>query len=307
MEPTSTLLSVLKLARTAKYVNRKIVQDEFFPRDADGSVTRDFLRKAAAAGYLRRADATDEYRVQNAPVYLPTEAGCCLLATHTGDMRWLLDCAPSVRSPQDFPHHLGVTRLLIQLQKAFAAQRYATCVRLVTEHDVLNPDAPAAQRIKLYTEVGSSRQGGKIVCIPDCGFLVEVGSYARAYYVEFETGSDGSPSRVAARKAPGYAGLHQTQKFKLHFPQAQDLRVLAVCPNAGWKAALATALRDKPGGELWLCAAREDVTPLTFLHGEIAATPTGEKKPLVKPPPGWTPAVAPAQETGGGAVEGAAS
>lgn len=301
MQVNDRLIGILMLARGKKIFNRKIVQDEFFPNDRDGSVTREYLRKMKQAGLLYCIDRTSEYHVQTAPVYTCTEAGCCLLATHTGDMRWLLDCPANTRNAQDFPHHLAVTRLLLQIDKAMAAQRYVELLKLVTEHDIVNPEAESGKRIRLYTEVGQNLRGGKLVCIPDFALLVKVRSFIGAYYFEFETGSDGSPSRVFARKAPaGYRGLLESKKYLTHFPQAQQVRVVFVCPNTGWREAMRNEAKEKDNQEAWLFVSRDAITPETFLHGDIFFTATAGPRPLVKPTAAGTPAPTPAEESKGG-------
>jgi hypothetical protein len=300
VQVSDRLIGILKLARRVKFLNRKIIQEELFPNDADGSVTREYLRKMKHAGLLHWIDRTSEYHVQTAPIYTCTEAGCCLLATHMGDMRWLLDCAANTRNAQDFPHHLGVSRLLIPIEKAIAGQQYVECVKSVTEHDIVNPDAEPAKRIRLYTEAGQNQRGGKVICIPDFALLVRVRSFFGAYYFEFETGADGSPSRVLARKQAGYRGLLDSKKFLTHFPQAQQMRVVFVCPNTGWREAMRKEAQEMNGQELWLFVVRDDITPETFLHGDIFFTPTTGPRPLVKRAPAGTPGTAPAQEPGGG-------
>ena len=98
--------------------------------------------------------------------------------------------------------------------------------------------------------------------------------------------------------------------FGHHFPQATDFRVLAICPNAGWRDMLVQEMRQKPGAELWLFCAIQDVTVEKFLHEPIffklqanpAAAKPDEKLavrgplPLIPRPPAVTP------DAGGSAV-----
>src|SRR2546421_12998898 len=99
----SRVIQFQKLLRRTKILNRKIVQEEFFPLDKDGSVARDFLRKAVASGIAKRIGSRNELYVQTAPCFIPTEAGCALLATHENGMRWLLGAQPRL-FPQAIPH-----------------------------------------------------------------------------------------------------------------------------------------------------------------------------------------------------------
>src|SRR5438552_6234699 len=101
---------------------------------------------------------------------------------------------------------------------------------------------------RLHTEVNDFP---KIYCCPDSAFETELNGNRRAWYVEYETGADGSPMRVVAKKHKGYAGLAQG-KFKRHFPEARSLRVLCFCPSPGWRDAMRREMKGKPGEELWL-------------------------------------------------------
>lgn len=288
MDWTDRLEKLLRMARRYKFVNRAIVQAKLFPEDKDGSVARDFLRKAVREKLLRRIDPTNEFLVLNAPVYVPTEQGCCLLATRAEDMSLLLDRPPNTRNPQDFPHHLAVTRLLLLIDRAFSAQSYATCVALATEHDLLG-------EVPLFTEIGCKK---KVVCAPDFALLMQIGPYRRYYGFESETGAD-APTRAMNRKAPGWAGLAETGKFRLAFPAAQDMRAVFVCPNPAWRESMRKAALKLPGRENWLFAARGEITEQTLLHGEIFHPAEGNPRALAGP------ATAPQGEPGRGADRGA--
>lgn len=293
MHVTHRALQVLRLLRRCKFVDRALVQRSFFPKDKDGSVTREFLRKLVSAGYARklRAEVADPLTTSTAPVYVPTEGGCCVLATHTGDMALLLDCVPNCRAWVNLRHWVCLSGLILTLEEALAAQRYVGCPRVLFEHDVINPEATEPKdRFKLYTEITKpSETTRKLVCVPDAALELCVGAYQRAYYVEYERGLD-APSRVAASKTPGYQGLFESKRFQRHFPSVSDFRVLTVCPSAAWRDALRRAVAKKKGAERWLFAARGDLTAKTFLHGPVFFGCEGEGRPLVKAPPLASPA-----------------
>lgn len=308
MHLTPRALQVLRFLRRFKFVDRALVQRCFFPKDRDGSVTREFLRKLVAAGFARklRAEVADPLTTSTAPVYVPTESGCCVLATHAGDMGLLLDCAPNTRAWVNLRHWVCLSALVVTLEEALAAQSYVSCPRVLFEHDVVNPEAIDPQdRFKLYTEIskGGTDAERRLVCVPDAALELRVGSFGRAYYVEVERGLD-TPSRVAASKTPGYQGLFESRLFQRHFPSVTDFRVLAVCPSAGWRDALRREVaKRKKGAERWLFASRQDLTARAFLHEPVVFGCEGEGRPLVKPPPASPPA-APAPGLRQGHLEG---
>lgn len=294
---TPTVRNILIVLRRYKFLNRAQIQRLFFPKDKDGSVTRNVLRKIKHAGLCRALHPPEN---SSAPVvYVPTDAGCSVLAAETGDVSYLLDCQPNTKAWVSFHHFLAVTDLFIKFDKALQNQTYVSMPCLFFEHDILNPDASDPKtRFKLYTQISE-----KIVCVPDAACDLRVASFCRAYYWELERGTD-SPMRVAAKKTPGYFGLSQGQHFKRHFAHAQDMRVVAVCPNGPWRDALRKAMRDKPGAEFWLFAAVNDLSAETFLHAPVFYTAAAEHpKPLVKAPEG-APLAAPSGQKAPGAEKG---
>ena len=290
MEITERLLAVLDDLRFTKILNRQIVQNEHFPTAKDGAPVREFLRKMLQDGIVARFGSRSELFVQVAPAYVPTEKGCCLLANNKKDMKYLLDCVPRM-SAQDVPHHLGMSRMLLDFRKALAAQKRIVVPEIFTEHCIVNPDEPDhAKRRKLFQVVAKSENKPNIVCSPDGVALVQTGKYVRAQFFEYETGSEGSPSRCAARKAPGYFGLDKGKFYKEYFPTANDMRVIAICPNIAWLQSFRRAMKDKQGAELWRFVSREELTKDTFLTRPIFWTCENEEpKCFVKPQEGTPP------------------
>ena len=302
MQITQRVLDILKLARRYKFLNRKIIQSALFPQDNDGSVTRDVLRKMIHAGLLRRISNTNEHVINTAPVYIPTESGCCTLTAQTGEMHWILDCPPNSRSIQKFSHYLCVTRLTMIIDEALNQQTSVEMPQLYFEHDLLGDDNDPEARYRLYTVVGKNNRGHNIISNSDFACLIRVGQYARAYHWEYETGADGSPTRVINKKTPGVVGLSQSKKYQQHFPTAQDMRCVAVCPNTPWRESMRNAVRSLKNPEaeqLWLFVTKEDITVESFLHQPIFYTASEGPKPFVKP----TPLTSPVEEPQGGAAE----
>jgi hypothetical protein len=215
-----------------------------------------------------------------APVYYPARAGVELLAAHD-DEKWLLT---STRLPQwqHLAHFVAISDLHITADQSVARQAYVTLTDWANEYDVLNKEATApAERFRLYTLI---QQSPKLVCVPDCAFVLEVKGHRKAFYVELERATS-APSKVAAEKTPGYAALHQRQLHKKHFPGVlDDFTVLVTAPDARWRDALRRAFRGKPGIELYRFAATTELTPETFLFGSVWYPCVGEAVPLVKPP-----------------------
>lgn len=290
--------NVLRMLRRYKIAKRTQFQSLFFPNDKDGSSTRGALRRLGQQGFLKCIRPREN---SSAPtIYIPTDAGCSILAAETGDMKHLLDCEPNTRACQNFPHWLTVTDLFLKIDAAIDAQSFIQQPYLWFEHDVLNFDAPEAElKYKLFTKVTD-----KVSCVPDAAseIVVQIGSqtFHRAYYWEKEMGTN-PPKRAAAMKAPGFFGLNQSKLFKRHFPDAQDMRVVAVTPNPGWRDSMRKAMKDKPGADLWLFTAVTDITPATFLHAPIFFTTKDDQpRPFVKAPaaaPGASPPPGACQET----------
>ncbi len=300
MTVTDRVLLILRVLRRYKFVTTAQIRAWCVPMDRDGSITREVMRKMRDAGLARRvkAEVHDPIATSSAPVWLPTEAGSCVLASHTGDMSLLLDCPPNASSWQNLAHWCQVSEQMHTIEMAFAGQNYARMGAMYLEHDMVNPrEREASKRYKTYTVV---RQDGKkqIVCVPDSCFEVIVGQsgqYRRAYYVELERGTD-APRRVAAKKSPGYAGLFETDKWRLHFPHADGFRVLCVATRGSrWRDELRSEFKGKPGAELWLFAAIQDLRPETFLHEQVLYGANDGPKPFLRRP-ALAPEITPTQE-----------
>jgi hypothetical protein len=283
MTTTDRDIDVLELLDRCGFLVTSQIRALYFPSDKDGSVCRDRLRKLEAAGLIarRRAEVANPLTSNTMPVWTVTERGLCRLALARDNTRVLNHKPPCTRSWQNFAHYVCVSDVMLKLFAAVGAQARVALGEHFFEHTVVNADAEEpARRYKLYTQL--SEQPRKVVCAPDAAFELQVGPYRRAYYLELERGTD-TPARVAAKKTPGYQGLYDTKKFRLHFPAAQDFRVLAVAPTSSWRDSLRRALRDKPAADLWLFAALPDLTPEKLLHGEFVYSTAEGPRPLVRP------------------------
>src|SRR5439155_15922257 len=97
----------------------------------------------------------------------------------------------------------------------------------------------------------------KLFFCPDLAFEMLANGGCRAFFVEYETGSD-TPARVAAKKHKGVAGFDKAELLGQRFPIADDFRVLACCPSAGWRDALRKELDVLPGAKHWLFCVTSD-------------------------------------------------
>lgn len=287
MNITPRVLLILRILRRYKFVTTALIRDWCVPNDKDGSITREVMRKMLTAGLVRRfkAEVHNPLTTPSVPVWIPTEAGCCLLAAKTGDASLILDALPNTNNWTQFAHFVAVSAAMHAFDAAFAAQSYATIHSMYFEHDVVSDSKEPEKRFRLHTLVRNDPPK-RTVCVPDAAFEVAVGTYRRAYYFELERGTD-TPKRVAAKKSPGYALMQN--HFRKCFPDAQDWRVLFVWPNAGLRDAARHAV-DPAKSENWLFAALPDLAG-AFLHQPVVYTATDGPKPFIKVP--TTPATTP--------------
>lgn len=302
MNITDRDINILEWLLRCGFLVTAQIRSLLFPSDKDGSVTRDRLRKLDAAGFIarRRAEVANPLTSNTVPVWIITERGICQLALRKDDASILNQKPPCTRSWHLFCHYVCVSDLMIAVRKAITAQSRVILRDTYFEHTVVNANADdPSSRYRLYTVVREEPK--RIICAPDGAFELQVGSYRRAYYLELERGTD-TPQRVAAKKTSGFAALAETKKWKLHFPQASDFRVLAVAPTPSWRDSLRKAVKAKPGAESWLFAARNELSVETFLHGDIVYTCGEGPRPLVRPEA--SPAPLPAAVVPNGGMNG---
>lgn len=287
MNITPRIIAILMELRMYKFLTTAQLRNRCVPNDKDGSITREVLRKMLAAGLARRfrAEVNNPLVTPSMPIWTPTEAGCCLLATKTGDASLILDALPGTNNWMQFAHYVAVSELIHTIAKAFEGQSFAKMGAVYFEHDVISDAKEPENKYRLYTVI-SQHESKRTVCIPDVAVECIVNQYRRAYFFELERGTD-TPKRVAAKKSPGYAGMNS--HFRKIFPDAQDWRVLFIWPNAGLRDAARRAV-DPAKSEMWLFAALPDITQ-TFLHEPVIYTANEGPRPFIKPPE--TPATTP--------------
>lgn len=276
---TPRAIAILLILRTFKFVTTSQIRRWCVPTDKDGSITRDVLRKLQAAGLARRfrAEVTNPLMTSSSPVWTPTEAGCCVLATRTGDASLILDAPPNTNNWTQFAHYVEVSEVLHEIHEAFAAQSNAQLGPVYFEHDVISDAKEPEKRFRLYTVV-SQNESKRIVCVPDFAFQVSVNEFRRVYFGELERGTD-TPRRCWAKKSPSYLGMNN--HFRKIFPDAQDWRVLFIWPNEGMRDAARRAV-DPSKSDMCLFVAQTDIND-SFIHAPIMYTALEGPRPFIKP------------------------
>lgn len=273
---STTQKKILWLLQKYGVADRKILQEEC--GITDDARAREIIRGMVARGWIDRVQVRSECLIAPKPVFFPNEAGCALLASQSGDMADLLQCRPPKSGYTYFAHYLGVTRALLLIVKAFGAQVKVKLVRFLTEHHFVRPG------VMMLTEVGVGQRGGRVIANPDFAIVIEIDGELFVIFGEYETGSDGSPTRVAAKKAPGYAAFFAQEKYRDLFPGVTEARVLAITPYAGFREAMRRALKER-NAKNWLLVTRDDLGG-DFLHTPVFHSPTSEEPTLlVKSPP----------------------
>ncbi|QDV48505.1 replication-relaxation family protein [Gimesia fumaroli] len=275
------------LAALGRYflMNRRMIQQECYPTDVDGRLSRRRLSALVRDGYIskQRMLVVNPRDETPAPVYHLAKQGCQFLAEHFEDDRYLAK-PTSIAQPMHLYHYLAVANTHILLDKAIAQSE----VKLMTwcnEQEFLNPENPdPKQRIRLYAELKTAPK--KIICAPDSGFLLEVDGHRGVFYLEQDRDRDNySHNRVAALKSPGYTELHRQQRHRKQFPATTLNRftVVMVAPNEKRRDALRRAFHKKTGADFWRFASLTELTPQTFLHERVwYRTDSAEPQPLVK-------------------------
>ncbi|GEM_PF-3377985 len=272
MQPTPRDWQICQALFRYKFLLTSQIRDVVLAHDADCSITRRRLRRMEYGKLVRRrgAELGNTPNITTAPIWTLTEHGACRLGTETGDERYFTFQEP--KSPWiNLTHNVRCSQVAILMDQALVKQDRLRITALYFESDVIRVEANStSQRCKLFTEIETASK--KVVCAPDFGFEIEAGTQRRGYLCELETGSDGSPARIAARKSPGIAALAATQKWKEIFPQATSFAALMFVPHAGWRNALRKAMQDKPGAELWRFAAVNELTADNFFSSPVFYT-----------------------------------
>jgi Replication-relaxation len=265
----------MKLLDRYYYLRARQIQRRLLPHDDDCAITRSRLRKLVEFGWVRKhaPKMVDPFSTNNSssPVYTITTGGASMLAVETGDSSYLIANEPNFSQWLSLNHYCALSALHMIIDDAFVGKDFVRMTKLYFEHEVINPDATDGSKYRLHTTL--SKPGEKqLFCCPDSAFETEIlDETKRAWFVEYETGSD-APKRVFAKKHRGAAKFAADKCWTRIFPEAADCRILCFCPNAAWRDALRKEFIGKPGEDVWRFCATPDVKPETFLHGAIMYT-----------------------------------
>jgi hypothetical protein len=287
-------IEIMKLLHRYPILRAGQIRDRLLPKD-DGANTRAHLRKCVAAEPVRKYQPRIVDPLSGSvapPVYTLTCKGGSVLAALTGEPRFLIKAEPSFSSWMSVNHWCSLSALAMILDDAFAGKDYVRLTAMHFEHEVVDAGAKEpSKRYLLHTTVAE-----RLYFCPDLAIETEARGYRRAWFIEYETGSD-TPARVAAKKHKGVAGLVAAGAFKKAFPAARDFRVIAFCPNAAWRDLLREEFNGKPGAAQWLFCATPMVKKDTWLHEPLLYTVDEGPLPFMPRP------LAPF--TAGGAASGA--
>jgi len=204
-------------------------------------------------------------------VFYPSRAGCCFLAEHFQDAKFL---AVTTQTPnwQHLYHWCAVADTHILFDRA-AAKAGVTIENWLGEWSVANPEEKDPERrYALFTRVSE-----RVVCVPDAGFVLVGRSGGRlALYLEQNRHTTWDEARVAAQKCGGYAGLLELRQrgepgHLRHFPDANPERftVLMVAPSPRRRDALKKAVAPKPQSGLWRFASQTELTEDTVFTAPV--------------------------------------
>ena len=268
-------LEILKLLRRYYYLRARQVQGRLLPHDDDCAITRSRLRRLIEQGLVRKHQPkmVDPFSGNNsaAPIYTITAKGASMLVAEEGDNKQLLAGETGFGQWLSLNHYCSLSSLHMIIDDALAGKSYVKQTGLYFEHELLDPEAKdLSKRYVLHTTVSKPGEKPLFFC-PDSAFETEVKGHRRAWMTEYETGSD-VPRRVVAKKHKGVAGFAAGGHLTTIFPQSRDFRVIAFCPNAGWRDALRREFVGKPGHEFWLFCSTLAVKTETFLHESILFT-----------------------------------
>lgn len=237
-----------------------------FPGDDDGRITRKRLGVLTKLGLLNRTRmltvSPDVDGGVGAPVYYPSARGAEFLAGVTGENGYRL-CNTATPNHLFLYHFVAVAETHMLLDRACALTADVTVADWAGERAIADPKASEAEkRYRLYARFD------KIACVPDAGFLLKKGDFAKAFYLEQDRDTTKSAERVAAQKCQGYVKLAEHQvHLTRHFPAAtwKNFNVLVVAPTPTRRDNLWKAVRAKTGGGMWKFASLTDLKPETAL------------------------------------------
>ncbi len=215
-----------------------------------------------------------------APVFYLTKNGTEVLADHFNDGKYLASntCQPRI---DRLNHWYAINETRRVIEQAIALQDEVVLENWINEWETVNKTDDDQAHFHLHTKLSMNPP---LSCSPDAGFVMSLRGHKKVFYLEQDLGTS-SPNQVAARKTKGYAELANRNLHRKHFPETtlDNFKVLFITPTAYRSQTTAEKIRKKPRPDLWLCIDQHDLTPESFLHGEITLNHEGKRGSIVKP------------------------
>ena len=274
------------LAMLARYyvLTREQIQRLCVPHLVSGRSLRRRITKLRQEDYLLKHRVPIALPGKNgaAPVYYLTQKGTELLASWFDDEHFL---ATKVRHPRvdHLNHWYAIIETRLVIEQAIALQDEVKLERWVNEWETVNKADHENDQFYLHTKLN---QNPPLSCSPDAAFILSLRGHKKVFYLEQDLGTS-SPNQIAARKTKGYAELANRNLHRKHFPETtlDNFKVLFVTPTLYRCKTTAEKIRKKPRPDLWLCIDQHELTPESFLHGQITWNHQGERGSIVKPVP----------------------
>jgi len=264
-------------------LSRPQIQRLHFPDDLNGRSARRRLQMLVDLQLINRQHLLYAHPAGGSPasVYFPSRKGCEYLFEQTKDHRYLLT-PTSAPIPHHVHHWVAISETHIALDRAIALANGTVSVDgWINEWDICNKDESVPEkRYRLYTIL---RDEPKLICAPDGAFLLCAEGHKKVFYLEQDRHTSGV-FQVASSKTKGYAVMAELNLHRRHFPQAtvNSFTVVIVAPSPKRRDALRTAIKDRPGANLWRFASATDLTPEAFLFDPIFYPCDGEPCPLIR-------------------------
>lgn len=273
-------IEILKLLARYYVLTRDQIQSWLFPEHSSGRMTRKRLAKLRTEGYVikHRIPVALPNSAGAAPVYFLAGKAGQVLADVTDDelYRLITGRTPSGHLLQ---HWIALNNTHRKLELACEANPDVELVRWINEWETI-VDEKGEKQFTLHTKLFEQPA---LSCSPDAAFLLSAGGQQMVYYVEQDCGTS-SPKQVARRKSKGYAELSNRNGHRKHFPDTtlDRFRILCVTTRRYRVGEIGRQLQLCPSPDLWLISDENELTPESFLTGDVHYDVQGEAGPLIK-------------------------